>query len=104
MYYKTLAYPGDRLVVKSHETALITGTVGFDWGYNNMNVLYKRRTKDFVDLELGLGPMEEPIPLIGPAVIMVNTNDVFQYGAEYTGAVGIKVVRKMLLQGSFSNP
>lgn len=96
--YKTLAHPGDQFVVKANETAWITGTVGFDPAYNAMNIRYKQGTNDFTNLELGMGPMEEPIPLSGPAVIMLNTNDAFIYGAEYTGAVGLKIIRNGLLQ------
>lgn len=93
----TLAYPSDRLVVNANETAIVTGSIRFDSVYNWMNILYKQGTNEFVNLEVGLESFEEPIRLPGPAVIMLNTNDVFMYGAEYTGAVGIKVIRNSWL-------
>ena len=90
--YATLAYPADQLVLKSNETAVIVGTVPFDWSFNWMNILYQQGTGDPVNLILPLGLNGGTMPLNGPAVIRLNTNDAFVFGAEYTGAVGLQVV------------
>ena len=89
--YVTLAYPADKLVLAANEKAMVIGSASFDWSYNWQNLLYKQGTNDFIDLEVAL-EWPDPISLPGPGVIMLNTNDVFVYGAEYTGAIGLKIV------------
>jgi hypothetical protein len=91
--YYTLAYPDDRLVLKANETAIIDGTLGFDWPYSWANILYQRGTNDSTNMILPLGLTGGTMPLSGPCVIRLNTNDVSVFGALYTGAVGVRVVR-----------
>jgi hypothetical protein len=90
--YVTLAYPTDRLLINANETAIIDGTVGFDWEYTSVDILYNQGSHNFADMELPLGLTGDTTPLAGPSTIMLNKNNVLVYGAEYTGAVGLKVV------------
>jgi len=91
--YHTLARSTDSVTLAANETAIIVGTVGFDTTYNWMNVLYKQGTNDFVSMALPLGLTGGTMPLSGPGVIMLATNDASIFGAEFTGAVGLKIVR-----------
>jgi len=91
--YYTLAYPDDRLVLKANETAIIDSTVGYDWPFTWVNILYKRGTNDFSNMALPLGLTGGTMPLSGPGVVMLNTNDANIFGAVYTGAVGLRIVR-----------
>src|SRR3989442_14846714 len=61
--YYTLAYPGDRLVLKANETAIIDGTVGYDWAYAFVSILYKRGTNDLTNMILPLGLTGGTMPL-----------------------------------------
>lgn len=96
--YYILASPTDRLVLRANEVAIIDETVGFDSTYNWVNILYKQGRKDFANIILPLGLTDGTMPLTGPGVVMLNTNDVFIYGAEYTGAVGFKIIHPKYLE------
>ena len=92
-YYHTLAYPTDKVILGANETAIVVGTVAYNSAYNWTSILYKQDNKDFVTIVLPLGLNDGTMPLSGPGVIMLATNDASDVGALFTGSVGLKIVR-----------